>query len=322
MEIATYIAYDPTRTTSLRNMFAKDMRRRFEELVRVVRESITTQDCFGLKHKAIEVHQVAPTGSGAFMFMRDPEKVEAFMRWLRQQEEKGLLTIGQFEQIGRAVNEAWTNRYILDSYKRGVMRARYELQKAGVPSLDDTGGIDASMGTPFHMDRVALLFTRVFSQLQGITSAMDSIISQILAQGMIDGDGPALIARKLVAAINGTGLGELGITDKLGRFIPAERRAMMLARTETIRAFHLAAIQEYRNWAVVDVYVQAEWMTAGDDKVCPECAKMEYNADGTRRLYTLDEIEPLIPKHPFCRCVALPYLEELKPYYSNKNEYR
>jgi SPP1 gp7 family putative phage head morphogenesis protein len=322
MEISTYIAYDPTRTTSLRNLFAKDVHKRFGEFVRVIRESIVTQDCFGLTHKAVATHQVAPTGSGAFTFMRDPEKVEAFMRWLRQQEEKGLLTIGQFEQIGRAVNEAWTNRYILDSYKRGVMRARYELQKAGVPPLENTGGIEASMGTPFHMDRVGLLFTRVFSQLQGITAAMDSTISQVLAQGMIDGDGPALIARKIIATIDGRGLGDLGITDKLGRFIPAERRAIMLARTETIRAFHLAAIQEYRNWAVVDVYVQAEWMTAGDNKVCPECAKMEYNADGTRKIYSLDEIEPLIPLHPFCRCIALPYLEELKPYYSNKKEYK
>jgi SPP1 gp7 family putative phage head morphogenesis protein len=300
--------YDPTHTTQLRNLFARDMKRRFKELIKVVKEAVVTQDCFGLNYIEIKTQQVVPPGKNAFMFMRDPDKVEAFMRWLRQQEERGILTTAQFEQIGRAVNEAWTNMYIADSYKRGIIRARYELKKFGVPGLDETGGLEVSMNTPFHMDRVGLLFTRVFAELTGITAQMDSIISQILSQAMIDGDGIRLIARKLVAAIDGTGLGTLGITDKLGRFIPAERRAMMLARTEMIRAFHLAAIQEYRNWAVAGVYVKAEWMTAGDDKVCEKCASME------GKIFTLDEIEPLIPAHPMCRCVALPFDIEIQKY--------
>jgi hypothetical protein len=78
------------------------------------------------------------------------------------------------------------------------------------------------------------LFTRVFSDLKGITSAMDAQISRVLAQGIADGDGPALLARKLVATINGTKMGDLALTDTLGRFIPATRRAMILARTEII----------------------------------------------------------------------------------------
>jgi SPP1 gp7 family putative phage head morphogenesis protein len=194
--------------------------------------------------------------------------------------------------------------YVADSYKRGIMRARYEMQRAGmaVPSIEDTGGIDAVFGLPFHMDRVGLLFTRVFNELTGVTEAMANMISQILAQGMIDGDGPRLLARKMIAAIDGTGAGTLGITDKLGRFISAKRRAEMIARTETIRAFHLAAIQEYRNWGVLGIQVRAEWVTAGDNRVCSKCESME------GKTFTLDEIEPLIPFHPLCRCLALPII--------------
>lgn len=205
---------------------------------------------------------------------------------------------------------AWTNMYVWDSYKRGVMRARMEMIRAGVkvPTIDESGGINVVMGLPFHMDRVGLLFTRVFTELKNITSAMDLQISKILAQGLIDGDGPALLARKIVATINGTGADTLGITDTLGRFIPAQRRAMILARTEIIRAHHAATIQEYRNWGLLNIIVKGEWRTAGDDRVCPECESMN------GKVFELDVIEGMIPKHPQCRCIALPWIKELQKY--------
>ncbi len=311
--IDTYSAvanYDPTHTTGLRNAFAREMKRRFLELTIAIKEGVVNRDCFGLKKEGLGVHQVIPPDWKAFAFMRDPEKVAAFMEWLKKQVDAGLLKVGTFEQIGRAVEAVWTNLYVFDSYKRGVIRARYELGKAGVklPSIEESGGIDMVMGLPFHMDRVGLLFTRVFTELQGITAVMDVQISKILAQGLIDGDGPALLARKLIATINGTGMGDLAITDTLGRFIPAARRAEMLARTEIIRAHHQATIQEYRNWGVLDIVVKGEWKTAGDDRVCDLCAALE------GKIFTLDEIEPMIPLHPQCRCIALPWIAELQKY--------
>ena len=312
-EILTYQQiknYDPTHTTSLRNAFVSNFKRRFQELVTVVRETIVSRDCFGLT-KGVITFQMNPSGARAFAFARSSEKVEAFMKWLREQVDKGLLTVSQYQQVGQAVEAAWTNLYISDSYKRGIIRARYELKKAGidVPSIDDTGGINMSMGTPFHVDRLGLLFTRVFNDLKGITEAMDMQISRILAQGIADGDGPALLARKIVATINGDGADKLGITDTLGRFIPAKQRAMMLARTEIIRAHHQAMIQEYRNWAVEGVYVKGEWLTAGDDRVCSRCKQLE------GKIFTLDEIEGMIPYHPQCRCIALPWIEDLQEFY-------
>jgi len=302
--------YDPTHTTALRQAFVRAMKKRFYELKKVIVTAVITQNCFGLDR--IVTHQMIPPGNRVFEFMRDPAKIDAFMRWLQMQVDKGLLSVASYQQLGQAIDEAWINLYILDSYKRGVQRARYELGKAGFPNIttiEAAGGIDAVMGLPFHMDRVALIYTRAYSQLKGITAAMDAQISQILAQGMIDGDGPALLARKIVAAIDGTGMGRLGMTDSLGRFIPAETRAIMLARTEIIRAFHLATIQEYRNWGLEEVFVMAEWMTAGDERVCEKCDSLQ------GKIFTLDEIEPMIPKHPNCRCIALPYLKELVKYY-------
>lgn len=295
-------SYDPTRTTTLRNAFVRAMNKRFDALTKVIREAVIDRDCFGLEEEVLVLAELQSPNHRAFAFTRLEQKVQAFLDWLKLQEERGLLETATYYHIGESIEEAWTNTYIVDSYRRGVIRARSEMKKAGynVPTIEESGGLDAIMGSPFHVDAMGYVFTRAFQQLKGISVAMDSQISQVLAQGLVDGDGPRLIARKLLATINGAGVGDLGITDTLGRFISARRRAQTLARTEIIRAYHIANIQEYKNWRVLGVTVIAEWSTAGDERVCDECASMHGNR------YTLEEIEHMIPRHPNCRCVAVP----------------
>lgn len=284
---------DPTRTLTIRNRFAREMRRRFDELVSLIRRAVVDQDVFGLAEPRLLAAQLTPPAVGAFAFPRSADKVNAFMDWLREMEQAGTIEISMLPQLGQAVDQHWTHLYVQDSYKRGVMRARYELIRAGyqVPSLDETGGIRVSMSTPFHVDRLGLVFSRTYEDLRGITAQMDTQISRVLAQGLADGDNPIVLAKKLRRTITGPS-GDLGLTDTLGRFIPAKRRAVMLARTEVIRSHHLATIQEYRNWSVEGVTVKAEWQTAGDARVCENCAALE------NRVYDLDEIERMIPLHP------------------------
>lgn len=311
-ELITYrqaAQYDPSMTTGLRNAFSRDMQRRFAELIKVIRKAITIEDVLGLKKP--QVYQMTTPGYKAFAFRRDATKIEEFMSWLKEQVDKGILEVREYQQVGSAVENAWTNLYIADSYKRGLQRARTELIKAGydVPSIEDSGGINVNMKNIFHIDRLGILFTRVFSDLKGVTDAMDAQIARILAQGIADGDGMLLLARKLVATINGTGMGDLAITDTLGRFIPAARRAEMIARTEILRAFNQAQLVDFRNWGVEGIDILAEIKTAGDSRVCEQCSPLE------GKIYTLDEAEGLLPLHPMCRCIYLPHVQELTKYY-------
>lgn len=303
--------YDPTHTTSLRNAFAREFGKRFRRLRGLIRQAIVERDVFGMQGQMNEamprvlVQQGLPQPR-AFDFPRSREKVSAFMDWLKAEVDREMLTTVEMRQLGQAIETEWTDKYVLDSYKRGVQRSAYELKKAGysIPSIEERGGIDAVMGGPAHVDRVGVLYTRVFEELKGITSQMDTQISRVLSQGMIDGDGPQLLARKLNATISGKAMGDLGLTDTLGRFIPAERRAKLLARTEIIRAHHKGMMQEYRNWRLEGVRVRAELVSAQDDRVCSEC--LDWEAATANTPMSLEEAENLVPIHPQCRCVVIP----------------
>jgi SPP1 gp7 family putative phage head morphogenesis protein len=290
--------YDPTRTTTLRNAFAREMRVRFGTVERLVKDAIVEKDALGLNQVVVQ----RAAHPREFDFPTSEKKVEAFMRWIQHLIDTEVLSVSRFSQIGTPYNQRWTDLYVEDSYKRGLLRARYEIRKnnPNIPSIDDSGGVQAMMNTPFHMDRVGLLFVRVYEDLKGISQQMAMQISRVLSQGMIDGDNPRLIARKLAKTISGMGE-DLGITDTLGRYIPAKRRAEMLARTEIIRAHHKAMIQEYRNWGVEGVSVLAEFRTAGDKRVCDICGSMQGN------VYSLDEADGIIPVHPMCRCIVMPF---------------
>jgi hypothetical protein len=274
---------DPTRTKTLRDRFAADVTRRFRKVARLIRESVDTNDCFGLREQPITLEAIPER---EFEFLRDDEKLVEFMKWLREQVQENVFEIVTYDRIGETITGLWTNLYIDSAYKQGIRRARQEMRKAGaeVPDIgnDYIDEINVAFNSAVHSDRVAVLYTRVFEELEGITSVMDQQISRILSEGLIQGWSPERIARELVDRVE-----KIGIT-----------RARMLARTEIIRAHHLATVQEYRNAEIQGVTVQAEFTTAGDGRVCTRCKALARNKKKETIIYTLDQIEGLIPVHP------------------------
>ena len=298
---AAAYAYDPTRTTTLRNRWVADFNRRFKRLSIDIRNRVGVEDYYGLG-----VGNNIQTNT--FPFPNNQSKIDDFTKWLYQQVNDGFLTTTNIGQAGPL--NAWQNVYISDSYQRGVIRARQEMIKAGiqVPPMNETGGIQASMQTPIHADRLAALFNRDYALLKGITDDMSRQISITFAQGIADGVNPNALASDLVKVINGGTL-DLKIEyinprtgNPVSYIMPAKRRATIMARTEVIRAHHLANIAEYKNWGQYNIVVKAEFRSAGDTRVCPDCEALDGN------VFTIAQIEPMIPVHPQCRCIALPTL--------------
>ena len=279
---------DPTRTTTLRNAFANDAKRRFSKISKEITLLVDTNDSFGLKEQVF----TNVTSPRSFSFMTDDQKIVAFLAWIRSQIEKNIFD----GYAGPEVTDAfWSNLYVRRAYDKGLERAYSELNKTGqLGSISSFSSLPkesivASLGaTPINIERARSLYTRVFENLKGITASMSSEMARVLGDGFLKGDNPKVIAKALNSTVS-----------KIGK-----NRSILLARTEVIRAHHLANIQTYRQAGLQGVKVRAEWSTAGDSRVCAKCASLE------GIIFDLDTIENMIPLHPLCRCVAIPIIKE------------
>jgi len=328
--INTVLNIDPSRTLTLRKAFEKDAVRRFKFLQRCIKRAIVDLDCFGLsKENPILVLVKAKTAEGIrtwqvgrmqrqaimtvdeamksmaarqFAFRTSAGKVEGFMSWLNEMEERSVLQVIRRPGLRQGTG-AWSDMYIQSAYQKGILRGRHELRNAGlkdIPQYSSQEAMSAMFNKPFHAERAGLLMTRTFNELKGITQEMDMAISRVLAQGIAEGRNPRELARILNQQISLPPVKVKLIGE--ARRTASMQRARTLARTEIIRAHHSANVQEYRDAQIEGVRVKAEWSTAGVG-VCPICTSME------GEIFTIDRIETMIPAHPNCRCVALPVVK-------------
>lgn len=269
--VAAAKKYDPTKTTMIRKKFERDLVRRFTDLITIIQHEVADKNGFGLS-------------ANAKFGGRDPAKVDAFMKWLKEQERKGILEVTRGG--GRTAGErAWYNVYIRSAYQKGLSSSAGEMRKGGVRVADEW--VEKAFFRPIHADALGLIFTRSFSDLEGITSAMDSRISRTLAQGLADGLGAQELADEIEANVRGIGI----------------HRARVLARTEVISAHAESTLNTYTEAGLEGVMIRSEFATARDNKVCPLCAELE------GKVFTLDEARGIIPVHPNCRCAWIPVVE-------------
>lgn len=273
---------DPTRTRTLRERFMRDANKRFRKVRGRIRDKVVEDDGFGLK-----------ANRGDFEFARSSEKIAAFMDWLEGVQREEVLGVMQGTPIRRAGAEAWTSTYVQSAYAAGVRQAANRMKGKGADVSDRW--IDASFNRPIHADRLGVADTRAFTELRGITEAMDQQISRELAQGLGEGLNPLDIARRINDRVE-----KIGAT-----------RAKTLARTEVINAHAEATLNSYEEAGVEGVEVLAEFTTAGDSRVCPICEDLERRvaADGG---WSLDRARGVIPVHPNCRCVWTPMVPDMR----------
>lgn len=254
----TNARYDPTRTITLRKQYEAEMVRRFKALRKEVRETILLSQ---------------PMKVNAFEFTRSPRKVPEFMKWIQQRVD---FTIFDGVTDISTTNKAWQNVYIRTAYQKGIASAAGNLRGAGAEVSDRY--ISSAFYRPLHADRAGLLYTRAYSDLQGITAAMSTKMGRVLAAGILDGKGVRDIADELVDVINGVGI----------------VRARMIARTEVIASHAEASLNVYEEAKLKGVNLHSEFSTARDNKVCPQCEKLE------GKTYSVSEARGLIPVHPNC----------------------
>ena len=92
------------------------------------------------------------------------------------------------------------------------------------------------------------------------------------------------------------------VVDNEGNYqisVAANKRAIMIARTETIRLSGLGAIENYKEHDINKI----RWTAAMSDRTCPIC--LELNG----QIFPINNIPPH-PAHTFCRCALSPVVRE------------
>jgi len=273
---------DPTRTSLIRKKFAADIRRRLRILIADVREFMRV-DGLGLQERRpLAIFNVQPR---EFQFLTDENKLKAFNDWFRQQVDARVFSV----PAGTPPNQPWMAEYVESAYRRGLMNAYLAAGGAGaIGGASAAAFLRDSFGQPVAMDKVRLLAMRTYESLRGVTATMSADMSRILSQGMIDGTSPSVLAREMSSRIQGL----------------ERTRALLIARTEIIHAHAEGNLDAYQRLGVERLGVKIEWSTAGDLRVCPQCASME------GQVFTVAEARGLIPLHPGCRCAWVPHVTE------------
>ena len=287
-------SYDPTGLTAPRRKWEREMVRRFTDLKKAIRAAIVDLDVLGLRRpgnaQSLAFMRSFPGSQPvrdavtlpapcAFAYQRSSSKVASFMEWLADAEREGILEVLVGTPLETAASSAWQNVYIDTAYQKG-MRDAYA--RAGGGSAGEY--VRGAFHQPVHADAAGLTYTRSYNSLVGVTDTMDAQISRVLAQGILEGRGAMDVARSLEDRVDA-----IGIT-----------RARVIARSEMTAAYADATLNTYEDMGVEGVEVEAEFATAGDESVCPECEELE------GKVYSIEESRGVIPVHPNCRCAWLP----------------
>lgn len=270
---------DPTRLGKERRAFSVEVRKRFGELRRELVRLVLTEDEFGLAPPSLGVS----FNARRYKFQSSSQKVETFNSWLQSQIDSKVLGVARGEN-------AWSAKYIDSAFRKGLVRSYLDTHKRSLAAKGVSfykGGeaefLRSAFASPESIDKIRLIGTRTFNGMKGLTEQMKTRMGTALADGVANGLGPREVARRLVR--------ELDIT---------RSRALTIARTEMTAAHAEGQLLGFAEMGMDELEVMAEWLTAGDDRVCGLCAPLE------GQVFKIDEAKGMIPRHPNCRCAWMP----------------
>lgn len=277
---------DPTRTTTIRKRYMADAKRRARRLSRDIREFLVDYDALGLgnANRQLRINVLPDVEWRQYQFESDANKTRSFRKWLQTRIDQGVLEVDE-------AGKPWMAEYIDSSYRKGVIRAYTQVHKEDLVEQADfyAGGkqqfLQDAFASPETRQKIEFLYTRSFNNMEGFTAAVSQQTGQILADGIAAGKHPRAMAREMDDSISAL----------------TRKRALVIARSETIYAHAEGQLDSFERLGVDKLGVQAEWSTAGDDRVCVQCLPLE------GQIMTVKEARGLIPLHPNCRCMWIPY---------------
>lgn len=248
---------DPTLTLTLRNKLAGDLTGRIGE----VRDTI---------HQALDYSTGWPDKTKA-------GKIKEMRRWLDWLVEE------KVTRTQSPIDKFWAAKLVKDAHIKGVARSFDNINfMQGKESLYKKGYKDQYLNSVRmqYGESVKLLIGMCQERVRSITDDFKTqaleAVRKIIIQGGSDEeikDAISEVAESIIKSKVERDMGDVIITSH------AEGQ-----------------LDGFEHLGVEQVGVRAEWVTAGDDRVCTMCKYHEGN------VYRIDEARGLIPLHPRCRC--------------------
>lgn len=285
------LSTESTRTLTIRKQYAQWLRGRLSAIRAALRRGIVEYDAFDLLAASHGTKTGTGTGTttptdalvdapAGWDFPSNSDKERAFNTWVDNQLDEEILDPNRRRNphLGRA-------------YERGVKESNTKLRRAGVVEVADDASVEAILRRPAHRETLETVYTRNYRQLEGFTSAIGQDTGRVISNGLAAGHGPREIARDLADVIgrveNGVPRGH-------------HNRATVIARTETMNAFHQSTAERFAEFGVE----RAEVVVAEDERTCQQCLDLEKGNP-----YPVSELRGILPLHPQCRCSFIPVVE-------------
>lgn len=277
---------DPTGTAKLRKRLNRELDKRWRTAARLMREAVAVSNILGVgAEPGLATVSLTSTGSGGVTGHPHPplpgsDKIEGFHQFVTRVLQAFVL----------GGNAAWISPYLAEagriaaerSGRLGVRSSQVTPPAAG-PALaaSELGAIVARTATEATR-AVAHEMGRRFPQAAAISRAVDKVIKAGAGKSKLAAD--YLVSKAFTYAtiqqFRAAGISKVGVEP--------ERYA------KRVRGKTVLMTRDKKPVAEEDV---VEVVTAGDDRVCPECD--EIAASGP---YDIEEAMDLLPVHPNCRC--------------------
>lgn len=312
---ATIHQIDPTRMNGIRRKVIARLRRSYAKLAQMVRMQLIEN--LGYPVKARFTHH-SMVGNEDWSYETNPNKVKRFRQWLRQRMDSVLSgdaviqafidqaydkgTTRTFRDIRKDRSKDGTGKDTSRQTDRGLHKTSSlpspritspikhapNTRGVGIPPreiqrIEENNFLRMRKNLKPTVEKVKLLASRTFHELEGINQRMASNMSRTLAEGLAHGWTIHKITQQIVKQ---TGIAFL--------------RANTIVRTELVRAHAEGQLDALEALGEEKVGVAVEWESAQDDRVCPKCSSLQ------GKVFSIKEARGKIPAHTRCRCAWIP----------------
>ena len=224
---------DPAGQMVTVNRLLRDLKRRFNNINVKMKELVKSQRQI----------QKLVTNKAYYEYQLDVARLDSINDYILRLLRNELL-----ESISGQQPFNWFYRsYLEQSFLDGINDAIYSAQNMSDPDIvgtyiaEQVANLNTDMINPQQSQRLALVYSRVFNEMQGLTDGMKVDLAETLTRGMDRGFGIAAITRDIAKRV------QVGFS-----------RAQRIARTEILGAYRTATRSE-QDALNENVYADSEW---------------------------------------------------------------